>query len=158
MASDGSPGNIPAASPVHGSPTAISTTKYPNGGNPVPLSGKKTSEAAVSAAAHPSVSSVDKTGGPAAAVDTAAEPQAKTPAKTSAPAQTNAQVLADQLNKHLNDSGRPDEFRVDPASGNKLIQQINPATGAVVGEFAVNEFPALARSIGASGLLVDSLA
>ncbi len=62
-----------------------------------------------------------------------------------------------QLNKYLNDSGRPDEFRVDPASG-KLIQQVNPANGAVLGEFSVEEFPALARSVGASGLLIDSLA
>jgi hypothetical protein len=61
------------------------------------------------------------------------------------------------LNSHLNDSGRPDQFRVDPTGG-KLIQQINPANGAVVGEFSAEEFPALARSIGASGLIIDSLA
>ncbi len=68
------------------------------------------------------------------------------------------QVLVEQLNKFLNDSGRPDQFRLDPASGGKLIQQINPATGAVVGEFSATEFPALARGVGVSGLLVDRLA
>ena len=60
------------------------------------------------------------------------------------------------LNKFLNDSGRPALFRVDPSSGNKVIQQINPASGAVVGEFLISEFPALARSVGISGGLVDS--
>jgi hypothetical protein len=60
------------------------------------------------------------------------------------------------LNKYLNDSGRPDEYRVDPSSNAKLIQQINPATGAVVGEFSAAEFPALARSVGLTGALIDS--
>jgi hypothetical protein len=87
--------------------------------------------------------------------------------KTAAPAPTraraagsasSAQTLVDLLNRNLNDSGRPDQYRVDPASNNKLIQQINPANGEVIGEFPVNEFPALARSVGVSGLLVDSLA
>jgi len=84
----------------------------------------------------------------------------KPPAATKAPApRTNdARTLVDQLNKYLNDSGRSDEYRVDPNSGGKLIQQINPANGVVLGEFSIDEFPALARSVGASGLLVDSLA
>ncbi len=68
----------------------------------------------------------------------------------------SAEALIAQLNKHLNDSGRPDQFRLDPNSDNKLIQQVNPATGEVVGEFLVSEFPALARSVGVSGVLVDS--
>jgi hypothetical protein len=59
------------------------------------------------------------------------------------------------LNKYLNDSGRPDEYRID-SSNSKLIQQVNPATGAVVGEFSADEFPALARSVGLTGALVDS--
>jgi hypothetical protein len=73
-----------------------------------------------------------------------------------APAPTDAQSVVDLLNKHLNDSGRPDQFRVAPLSGGKLIQQVNPANGDVVGEFAADEFPALARSLGAAGSLVDS--
>jgi hypothetical protein len=39
-----------------------------------------------------------------------------------------------------------------------MIQEINPSTGAVIGQFAASEFPALARSVGASGLLIDNLA
>jgi hypothetical protein len=70
-----------------------------------------------------------------------------------ASAQLQAQIAL--LNKYLNDSGRPDQFRVDPASNGKLIQQINPATGAVVGELPADEFEALARSVGISGVIVD---
>jgi hypothetical protein len=59
------------------------------------------------------------------------------------------------LNKFLNDSGKPDQFRVDPSSDDKLIQQINPANGEVIGEFPAGEFAALARSLGISGVSVD---
>jgi hypothetical protein len=68
-------------------------------------------------------------------------------------ADVGAQVAL--LNKYLNDSGKPDQFRVAPDSDDKLIQQINPANGAVIGEFPVSEFAALARSVGISGVLVD---
>jgi hypothetical protein len=68
------------------------------------------------------------------------------------------QVLVDRLNKYLNNSGRPDQFRLDPTSGGKLIQQFNPANGDVIGEFSVTEFPALARSVGVTSLMVDSRA
>jgi hypothetical protein len=47
---------------------------------------------------------------------------------------------------------------VDPSSDGKLIQQINPASGAVIGEFSADEFPALARSVGVSGAIVDNRA
>jgi len=68
-----------------------------------------------------------------------------------------AQALVNLLNKNLNDSGQPDQFRVDPAS-NQLIQQVNPANGVVVAQFSIEEFPALARSVGASGGIVDDRA
>ena len=71
---------------------------------------------------------------------------------------TQPQTLVNLLNKQLNDSGRPDQFRIAPNSGAALIQQINPATGAVVGEFAASEFPALARSVGVAGALIDGFA
>jgi uncharacterized iron-regulated membrane protein len=77
--------------------------------------------------------------------------------KSTAASRTDPQSLVDQINKYLNDSGRPDQFRVDPASA-EYIQQVNPASGAVVGEFLVSEFPALARSVGASSLLIDDVA
>ena len=86
--------------------------------------------------------------------NTASEPAARAAAKVSGAASLEALVA--QLNKHLNDSGRPDQYRVDPSSGNKVIQQINPATGGVIGEFLISEFPALARSVGvAGGVLID---
>jgi hypothetical protein len=84
-----------------------------------------------------------------------------TPPAAHAVAASNAasvQALVAQLNKHLNDSGYPNQYRVDPNSNGKLIQQINPASGEVVGEFQISEFPALARSVGVSGALVDSRA
>jgi hypothetical protein len=79
-------------------------------------------------------------------------PPGKPPA---APAATNVQAQVALLNKYLNDSGKPDQFRVDPSSDDKLIQQINPANGAVIGEFPVSEFAALARSVGISGVIID---
>lgn len=79
--------------------------------------------------------------------------KAATAAPVAAGSQLQAQVAL--LNKYLNDSGRPDQFRVDPASNGKLIQQINPATGLIVGELPADEFEALARSVGISGVIVD---
>jgi len=73
----------------------------------------------------------------------------------------NSRVLQSQVtlwNKYLNDSGQPNRFRVDPNSGEKLIQEINPATGEVIGEYSVSAFPALAKSLGLVGSLVDSRA
>ena len=69
--------------------------------------------------------------------------------------QATAQPLVAALNKFLNDSGRPNQYRVDPAA-NTQIQEINPANGAVIGQFAISEFRALAQSIGATRLLVDT--
>src|ERR1700690_2283825 len=71
-----------------------------------------------------------------------------TTSKAPSASPTDAQTLVAQLNKALNDSGRPDQYRVDPSSNDKMIQQINPSNGAVVGEFLASEFPALARSVG----------
>lgn len=79
---------------------------------------------------------------------------------TKAPAATpdshRSQALTAALNKVLNDSGKPTQFRLDPTSDNKVIQQINPVTGEVVAQFEVREFPALAGGLGALGVLVDS--
>jgi hypothetical protein len=130
MATDGNPGQISAAALVQGSQGATSVTLQSGSGKPLPPTGKTATAAASAATAATKV-----------AAARAADPQ----------------TLVEQLNKYLNDSGRPDEFRVDPASG-KMIQQVNPANGVVLGEFSVDEFPALARSVGASGLLIDSLA
>jgi uncharacterized FlaG/YvyC family protein len=140
MASDGSPVKIPAASLVHGSQAHIPVSVKGTSGNSLPPGGNK---AAASAAR--------------AAEAEAARESAKASAKVNNAASLDA--LVRQLNKHLNDSGRPDQYRVDPSSGDKVIQQINPATGDVIGEFSADEFPLLARSVGMSGGgLIDSRA
>jgi uncharacterized FlaG/YvyC family protein len=67
-------------------------------------------------------------------------------------------ALVQQLNKYLNDSGRAIQFRIDPTSRDRTIQEINPSNGEVIGEFSASEFPALVRSLGVSGVLVNSRA
>jgi hypothetical protein len=77
------------------------------------------------------------------------------PGQAAVPAKPNLRAQVALLNKNLNDSGKPIQFRVAPASDDKLIQEINPANGEVVAEFAASEFAELARSLGISGVLVD---
>jgi hypothetical protein len=74
------------------------------------------------------------------------------------PAAPSVQSQVELLNKYLNNSGKPDQFRVAPDSDDKLIQQINPANGEVLAEFPASEFAALARSVGISGVVVDKRA
>jgi hypothetical protein len=131
MASNGDPVLIPATSLVHGSQASTTVVVQQSSGKSLPPSGNTVAGAA---ADRPAVSVKPSTG-------------AEKP---------DLQAQVSLLNKYLNDSGRPDQFRVDPASDSKLIQQINPATGQVIGEFLASEFPALARSVGVSGALVDS--
>jgi hypothetical protein len=142
MASEGTSGQIPSASLLQGS-QAVSSIGIQAGGKSLPPGGNGAPAATASAGA------------------TGAQAQAAHPGssgdQTPAPSSADPQALVNLLNRHLNDSGRPDQFRMDP-SGAALIQQVNPANGQVIGQFSVDEFPALARSIGGSGLLVDSLA
>jgi uncharacterized FlaG/YvyC family protein len=72
------------------------------------------------------------------------------------PAKPHLQAQVQLLNKYLNDSGKPFQFRMDPTSGGRTIQQVNPANGAVIAEFPADEFAALARSLGVSGVILDS--
>jgi hypothetical protein len=136
MASDGS-GQIP---------NARSILPLSGSGNPLPPVAK------IAATSHFTAAAATAT--PAATVATVAT--VATAANSPTASSPAPQALVDQLNKHLNDSGLADQFRLDPAG--KVIQQINPATGAVVAELPASEFPALARTVGASGLLLDSLA
>jgi hypothetical protein len=69
---------------------------------------------------------------------------ARQPAATRAATGVQAESL---VNKYLNDSGKPDQFRVDPSSNGKTIQQINPpAAGGW--RSPASQFAALARSVG----------
>jgi uncharacterized FlaG/YvyC family protein len=127
MASDGQPVKISAVSLVHGS-QAPTTVKVQQSGKTLPPIGNAATSAAAVKARH--------------------EPPA--PLRDS-----DAQTQVNFLNKFLNDSGRPVQFRVDPTSGNKVIQAINPANGEVIAEYSATEFAALARSVGISGAIVD---
>ena len=132
--------NVPA-SLVQGSQPIAAPLKVTNG-NTLPRDGKNlgpTADAQTSAPAQAS---------------TATQIAHSTPKAATHP--VNVPALIALLNKYLNDSGRPNQFRVDPTSRGQTIQEINPSNGEVVGEFAAAEFPALARGLGVSGVLVDS--
>ncbi|MGD0492549.1 MAG: hypothetical protein ABSC32_13465 [Steroidobacteraceae bacterium] len=126
MASDANPVLIPATSLVHGSQAPTKVTISQPSGNSVPPTGNAAAGAATAAS---------KSSG------------------TSRTADVQAQVTF--LNKYLNDSGKPDQFRVAPNSNSLLIQEVNPATGAVIGEYPAIAFPALAKSLGISSALID---
>jgi hypothetical protein len=131
MASDASPVLIPAISLVHGSQAPTKVTNPQSGGNNLPPSGN--------AAAAPGAF------GPA--------PAALTAGAGSRTGDVQAQVTF--LNKYLNDSGKPDQFRVAPNSNSLLIEEVNPATGEVIGEYPAIAFPALAKSLGVASALID---
>jgi uncharacterized FlaG/YvyC family protein len=63
--------------------------------------------------------------------------------------------LTAQLNKYFRESGRPNQFRADTSAGRTQIQELNPDTGEVIGQYSAAEFPSLFRSLGLSGLLFD---
>jgi hypothetical protein len=146
MASNGVPISASVARIVQGSQASLSISNPSTSGKVLPGGNAAASLEATSAA--------DST-----VAHAAKSPSAPTVGQAAAPAasQPSLQSLVAQLNKYLNDSGRPDQYRVDPQSDTN-IQEVNPANGAVLAEFSASEFPALARSVGASGLLVDSLA
>jgi hypothetical protein len=125
MASDGSPVLIPVLSLAQGS-RAPTNANIPQSGKTVPPAGNAGS---ATAAAHAKTTAANRT--------------------------TDLQAQVDFLNKYLNDSGRPDQYRVAPNSDSTLIQEINPASGAVLAEYPAIAFPALARSLGISSALID---
>jgi uncharacterized FlaG/YvyC family protein len=103
----------------------------------------------------PAISLVHGSQAPAAAVVQHSGKTLPPPGKPAAAPAPDLRAQVALLNKYLNDSGKPEQFRLDPTSNGKIIQQVNPASGEVVGEFPVSEFPALARSMGISGVVVD---
>lgn len=160
MASDASPGAIAGISPVLSSQASGSTKFQPPSGKILPQSGD--SVAAAAATASQGSNSVAPPNPSASVTSTAGANSSNASGNSSstnstAASSSDAQALVNQINKYLNDSGQADQFRLDPDSSS-YIQQVNPASGAVVAQYAVSEFPALARSIGASGLLIDDTA
>jgi hypothetical protein len=132
MTSDAPSVQISTTSLVQGShaPTAVLVHKS---GNTLPQNGKVT-------ATPPAVQ-------PRVTPDQQRAPHAQQPVKP----EPAAQVAV--LNKFLNDSGKPAQFRA--SANNKLIEEINPANGQVVAQYPVEEFAELARSVGISGALID---
>ena len=163
MASDANPIQSSVTHLVQGSQVPTAAKVPASGGNSLPAGGNLVSPVAQAIPESNSSSSDSgtSTGGAVAATAKSgvqpipAKPQAPVLVKPAQPAK--AEILVAQLNKYLNTTGRPNIFRVDPQSGS-TIQEVNPANGAVIAQFAASEFPALARSVGATGLLVDSLA
>ena len=150
MASDAVPGSVPV-NLVHGSQAPKPITVQATTGNSLPPAGNGPPPLIDN-----TISFSKQTGA------AAAQASGVTPKPPVRPATTTSQAalpaLVGQLNKYLNDSGRPNQFRVDPTSRGQTIQEINPTTGEVIGEFSAIEFPELAKSLGISGVLVDSLA
>jgi hypothetical protein len=128
MASDANPVLIPATSLVHGSQAPTQVTGPHPSGKSVPPGGNSATETAA-------------------------------PAKGAGITRTNdVQAQVAFLNKYLNDSGKPAQFRVAPNSNSKLIQEVNPANGEVIADYPVDAFPALAKSLGISSALIDTRA
>lgn len=153
MANNGVPGSVPIGH-VQAAQAARPVATKTAGGNSVPLGGK----AATPSANYVPHGAVPQTEPTSAGKGASASPAKKPSPPPASPDAGKSQVLVTQLNKYLNDSGRPDQFRVDPASRGQTIQQINPATGEVIGEFSTAQFPELARSLGVTGVLIDSRA
>jgi uncharacterized FlaG/YvyC family protein len=65
-------------------------------------------------------------------------------------------ALVAQLNKHAQNSGRPNQYRLSSSAGHSVIQEVNPDSGKVLSEIPASEFKALAQSLGISGFLVDA--
>src|SRR5882757_9998990 len=134
MASDVIPVNVPVTRLVHGSQAQTSGPIQHPSGKTLPPNGKTA---------------------PAAAGRQAAQ---RAPPSTNASKTPDWAALLAQLNRHINTSGQPDQFRLNTDSGHKVIQQINPESGEVVAEYLESEFPALAEGLGGTGRLVNTKA
>ena len=106
----------------------------------------------------PAVSLVHGSQAPTVAVQHSGNVLPRSGRPATPPAAANLQSQVQLLNKYLNDSGKPAQFRVAPGSDEKTIQEINPANGEVLAEFPASEFAALARSVGISGVIVNGRA
>ena len=163
MSSDANPITLSVTSLGQGSQAPTAANIQVSGGTSLPAGGQSPSQTA-HAVGTSNTTRKDFGASDAVAAATSASSNAKAAPReaqaksVSPPAKSpDVQVFVAQLNKHLNTTGRPDLYRVDPQSESN-IQEVNPANGQVIAQFAASEFPTLARSVGASGLLFDSLA
>ena len=166
MAIGGNSVGLSVTLPVHGSQAPQPANILPSGKS-LPPNGQASAGANLAAAAATVTANAVAAAAPATAATAAltAQQAATAPAQAAA-AQTPGSSSADpaglvsSLNKYLNDSGRPDQFRLAPEPNSTLIQQINPASGAVIAEYSAAEFPVLARSTGATatGTVFDGTA
>jgi hypothetical protein len=136
----------PTLSLVHGSQALTTKTVTPNGGKILPQDGKSAADTSSlrSQTAFPLHSQTGST------------QQSQTASKQQSQVASTLQSQVAQLNKYLNDSGRPSQFRA--SADDKSVEEVNPATGEVVAEYSAAEFPALARSVGISGATINSRA
>jgi cell division septation protein DedD len=152
----------PTSSLVQGSQALTTTIVSPDGGKNLPQVGK-TAAAAVSLPVAAALQPVASPDAEVAATQQAQALQQPSPvqAAKAAPAANAAadtfslQSKLAQLNKSLNDSGLPAQFRA--SADNAHIEELNPVTGDVIAQYSAAEFPALARSVGISGATVNSL-
>jgi uncharacterized FlaG/YvyC family protein len=129
MASDGIPVIAPVTRLVHGSQAQTSSPVQNPSGKTLPRSGKTAPAEADAQAGRPTAN------------------ESKKP---------DAAALLAQLNSRFNTSGQPDQFKLNIDSGHTVIQQINPVSGEVIGEFPESEFPALAQGLGGPGALFNT--
>jgi uncharacterized FlaG/YvyC family protein len=112
-------------------------------------------QAPTSATANPASGKFLPPGGPSTAAS-ATNPKPVKPVDNSPKPPADLAALLAQLNKHLQNSGRPNHYKLDISAGHSVIQEINPDTSKVVSEIPAAEFKALAQSLGISGLLLDA--
>jgi uncharacterized FlaG/YvyC family protein len=154
MASEVPSVQTPASSLTHGSqaPTQVLVQKS---GNTLPQDGKVT---ATASAAQPSVGQQPQPSRIAAAQQQAESAQQTKQAKQKQQAEQQQDPKAQKadlasqvatVNKYLNDTGRAAQFRA--SSNEKMIEEVNPATGEVVAQYSAQVFEALARSVGITG-------
>jgi hypothetical protein len=181
MASEVLSGFNPTSSLVQGSQALTTTTVSPVSGKFLPQDGKITPLAANA----PQVAAVLPLGGSqttpvipsstsqAAAQATPSSQGAQSSQSLQQPAALQAKQAASanaasnaattvslqskiaQLNKSLNDSGLPAQFRA--SADDDHVEEVNPVTGEVIAQYSAAEFPALARSVGISGATVNTL-
>lgn len=138
----------PTTSLVHGSQAP--KIELHTSGNTLPQNGKVTA----TPAAAPQSAQVRPVPNPTPAAlqqATAAQQSAEAQAQQIQKPDLAAQLAT--LNKYLNDSGRPAQFRA--SANNKQIEEVNPASGEVIAVYSATVFAELARSVGISGAVVN---